>query len=776
MSVTVNTLSGVSITEFVDSGIVNDQGAVLFDTGYDSPLWQNGKVTSVPLAYAIGLNDLGEVVGNAYTGSSFTLQAASWQNGTIQALPSLGGTVTQYSEQANAVNDSGEVVGVSAAPGGLIEACLWQNGQAIALGVLPGGTGALTLGYSNSAALAINQSGQIVGFSMAAGDFDHAVLWQNGTMTDLGTLGQYDSSMATAISNKGEVAGYDLEPNYNEWAVVWQNGVMTKLGSLPGRTYNAPNAINDSGIVVGSSGYVGDATSNHPVMWENGQVIDLNTILPANSGWVISEALSINDSGEIVGVGSYNGQSVGYAMMVSGATTVIGVSVQTALATNSGPSVEVVDSTANVVGSLDALQTALYNGKLTSISFTDASPQVNLTVAELINDVRVLGVMQGNFAVSVPSSLTAQQAAYAAPLAAHLTAAVSVSDDGYDVGQNADGLETLAKAGKLGSIELDQGNGVPIVSVETPDLFSDGDVLSHIQGAYQLQIAEDPSWISKTLDQIEPLVVSGEVHDISLLGSSGIPALSLTSDQLTSDSAALGVLDQMAILAITPSSGAATIAGVAGDANVVGFSGDASRYTIVPDGNGVGFVITGPGVVDKISNVTALEFTDHTIFIASQTPAATGAVSSAQVVDLYAAVLARAPDVGGLAYYEAEAQQNPQLKITDLAQNFLNSPEYTGNTAHNYAQTADGDAKFITDTYSNLLHRAPEAGAVAWYQTNVIDPVLAAAQPGTAAYTRAELMAHAVVLDDFSESQEFLGDVSVTSQHPADAQHWLALI
>jgi len=776
MSVTVNALSGVSIMNFVDSAVVNDQGAVLFDTGYDSPLWQNGKVTSVPLAYAIGLNDLGEVVGEAYTGSSFTPQAASWLNGTIQALPSLGGTVTQYSEQANAVNDSGEVVGVSAAPGGLIEACLWQNGQAIALGVLPGGSGALTPGYSNSSALAINQSGQIVGFSLAAGDVDHAVLWQNGTMTDLGTLAPYDSSMAVAISDKGEVAGYDIEPNDDQWAVVWQNGVMTKLASLPGRTYNAPNAINDSGVVVGWSGYMGDATSNHPVMWENGQVIDLNTILPANSGWEISSALGISNSGEIVGVGSYNGQSVGFDMMVNGATAAIGVSVQTALSVTFGPSVAVVDSVANVTASLDALQTALYNGRLTSITFTDANPQLSLTAAELDNDSQVLGVMQGSFGLSPPSSLTAQEAAYAAPLAAHLTTAVSVSDNGYDVGANADGLEILAKAGKLGTIDLAQGTDVPILYMSTPGLFSDGDILSHIQGPYQIRVADDPSWLSKTLDQVEPLVVSGEVHDISLLGSSGIPVLSVTSDQLTGDSAALGVLDQMAILAITPSSGSATIAGLAGNANVVGLGGDAGQYTVTPDGDGVGFTLAGPGVTDRISNVTALEFADHTVFIASQTPAVAGGVSSAQVVDLYAAVLARAPDVGGLAYYEAEAQRNPQTRITDFAQNFLNSSEYTGNKAHNYAQTADGDAKFITDTYANLLHRAPEAGAVAWYQTNVIDPVLAAAQPGTAAYTAAELMAHAVVLADFSQSAEFLGDVSVTSQHPADAQHWLVLI
>ncbi len=82
----------------------------------------------------------------------------------------------------------------------------------------------------------------------------------------------------------------------------------------------------------------------------------------------------------------------------------------------------------------------------------------------------------------------------------------------------------------------------------------------------------------------------------------------------------------------------------------------------------------------------------------------------------------------------------------------------------------------MADTYTNLLHRAPAAGDVAWYQANVINPGLAGVTPGTSAYATAELQAHAAVLADFSQSGEFKTDVQVTAQSPSSAQHWLILI
>jgi hypothetical protein len=116
--------------------------------------------------------------------------------------------------------------------------------------------------------------------------------------------------------------------------------------------------------------------------------------------------------------------------------------------------------------------------------------------------------------------------------------------------------------------------------------------------------------------------------------------------------------------------------------------------------------------------------------------------------------------------------------LVSLAQNFLQSPEYTNNSEHTYPQTAAGESQFITDSYNNLLHRAPESGAIPYYQ-NLISQFNRGLIPGTAAYIAADLQAHAIVLVDFSASPEFLGDVQVTAANPASAGftgHWLLLI
>jgi len=211
-----------------------------------------------------------------------------------------------------------------------------------------------------------------------------------------------------------------------------------------------------------------------------------------------------------------------------------------------------------------------------------------------------------------------------------------------------------------------------------------------------------------------------------------------------------------------------------GGSNTVIFSGSASQYTMTPAGDGVHFAVTSKGVTDQLSNIQALQFSDCSLVVA-QTPGV-GKVTTGNITELYGAAFGRLPDLAGLTYYQSLLAANPSMTLTMFAQDFLASPEYTGNTAHSYAQTTAGDAQFISDLYSNLLHRGPAPGDVPWYQANVIAPFLAGLTPGTAAYTAADSLAHAYVLTDVSASQEYLNAVQVPAANPASAQHWLLLI
>ncbi len=66
--------------------------------------------------------------------------------------------------------------------------------------------------------------------------------------------------------------------------------------------------INTSGQVVGLS-YTSGNGAQHAFLFSGGVVIDLNDLIPANSGWALTRATGINDSGQIVGHGRLNNQN-----------------------------------------------------------------------------------------------------------------------------------------------------------------------------------------------------------------------------------------------------------------------------------------------------------------------------------------------------------------------------------------------------------------------------------------------------------------------------------
>jgi probable HAF family extracellular repeat protein len=157
------------------------------------------------------------------------------------------------------------------------------------LGALPGG--------NSSAAYAINNRGQVTGESDVAsqGPFyteQHAFLYSNGQMQDLGVLGgQYSYGMG--INDHGVVVGNSTttsDDSYFIYPFIWSGGAMRNIGSLGGIVGGA-NAINDQGIVVGSSDM---RTGEERAFIYNGTMHDLGT----GNG---SEATDINNLNQVVG-------------------------------------------------------------------------------------------------------------------------------------------------------------------------------------------------------------------------------------------------------------------------------------------------------------------------------------------------------------------------------------------------------------------------------------------------------------------------------------------
>jgi len=89
---------------------------------------------------------------------------------------------------------------------------------------------------------------------------------------------------------------------------------MQDLGTLGGTTSYA-YGINDSGAVVGYAFKAGNV--QHAFLYTSGAMLDLNTLLPTGSGWsVLTTARAINDHGQIVGTGTYNGQTMAFLMEI----------------------------------------------------------------------------------------------------------------------------------------------------------------------------------------------------------------------------------------------------------------------------------------------------------------------------------------------------------------------------------------------------------------------------------------------------------------------------
>jgi probable HAF family extracellular repeat protein len=169
------------------------------------------------------------------------------------------------------INDFGEIVGL--APSGSF--------------LVSGGTRTTLAGF---APVGINNNHQIAGNIGIAPEVEHAAIRNNGTITDLGTLGG-PQSVADAINNAGQIVGNSATSTGTGAAFFWQNGKMTDLGVDP-----IPSAINNNGVIVGNFG----CGASTVIVTTSGVCQNLQSLIPASSGYTLSEARGINDKGQII--------------------------------------------------------------------------------------------------------------------------------------------------------------------------------------------------------------------------------------------------------------------------------------------------------------------------------------------------------------------------------------------------------------------------------------------------------------------------------------------
>jgi probable HAF family extracellular repeat protein len=204
------------------------------------------------------INDAGVIVGvaqtNALTGNRGFVAAGS----STTALSILPGANPEGSAGAVAINNAGQIVGASIAPGFVTHAVLWSAAGVIQdLG---------TLGGSNSTAIDINNPGQVIGSSQIAGDAaTHFFLWsQLNGMQDLATLIDPNVTSVVEINDEGQIIGTYTTGGQSHAFLYTPGSGLEDLGTLGGTT-SAPTGLNNHGDVVGSSTLSDGST--HAFLW-----------------------------------------------------------------------------------------------------------------------------------------------------------------------------------------------------------------------------------------------------------------------------------------------------------------------------------------------------------------------------------------------------------------------------------------------------------------------------------------------------------------------------
>ena len=304
------------------SGLLSDLGTL---GGPNSSVTWNVKNTEgviVGISQTADPEPLGEFWSSAaFYGAPFNVGFINlgfvWEQNEMRGLPNFPGGNNGFATGANnlrqvvgwAENDIQDPTCVS--PQVLqFRPATWSLGPPDQIQDLP-----LISGDTSGAATAINNNGQIVGISgicdQAIGRHTakHAVLWENGGVTDLGNLGAQWWNTPTAINQRGDIIGFAGDPAFVEGDIVhafmWtkEDGIR-HLKPLPRRTPphvdSEAYGINEARQVVGVS-CDANFVDCRAVVWNHGNTpTDLND-LKGSYAPRLESAKDINDNGEITG-------------------------------------------------------------------------------------------------------------------------------------------------------------------------------------------------------------------------------------------------------------------------------------------------------------------------------------------------------------------------------------------------------------------------------------------------------------------------------------------
>ncbi len=368
-------------------------GSIVFGVDTHAFLYSKGVLTDLGAtnqpAVPLGVNDSGVVVGgyvNINLSTGISVSPFIYQNGSIQRFAGIPADALPFG-----LTNSGQSAATQVTAGGqnffASSDALQITTAGTATSLSPSsGSEAVAFGISPSGAWVSGGSGSATGNQLGS---QTPTVWHNGTAQALLLVPNFTYASMTGVNDSGMAAGTAFTYNFSELrdpdatahAVLYNNGAVTDLGTLVGDNISAALGINNSGTVVGySSEQVPDITlffgplletasaSSHAIVYMNGTMYDLNRQLVNGTGWQLTAATAINNAGQIVGTGIIQQQQHAFLLTPIPPPTVNSV-------VGAGLSVPPVNSL-----SANGLFTLFGAG------FTAAGVSQNVTPAELTNN------------------------------------------------------------------------------------------------------------------------------------------------------------------------------------------------------------------------------------------------------------------------------------------------------------------------------------------------------------------------------------------------------
>ena len=261
-------------------------------------------------SFAYRINDNGIVVGRAQDASGRFHAFVTTLGGPTVELTSLDARADGDYGAALGINGRGDVAGYYTTAGHHMSArnrvFLYRDFDVRDVG---------TFGGEDGVVVAVNDHGSMAGFFSVEPHADYAqhaaFLVTGGKRVPIGSLG---GKLTTPrdLNNRDDVVGDGDAGDGDHHAFLFTRGRLRDLGTLAGGHQSVAFAINERGDIVGfSEGAEGSARA---ILITDGIMRDLNGLIPANSGWVLTEARDINDLGRIVGTGWLNDEQRGFLL------------------------------------------------------------------------------------------------------------------------------------------------------------------------------------------------------------------------------------------------------------------------------------------------------------------------------------------------------------------------------------------------------------------------------------------------------------------------------